>query len=98
VTTVRADELVHDDRVHASVYTDPAIVADEMERIVHLGWVFVGHPSEIPNAGAVQATHEMHGWVGRTHRLRVVGGELVRPAAKKVVLVNAAEPLPNSPS
>jgi hypothetical protein len=35
----------------------------------------------------------MHRWVGRTtHRLRVFGGEL-RLAAKKVVLVNAAEPL-----
>jgi len=37
----------------------------------------------------------MHWWVGRTtHRLRRVEGEL-RMAAKKVVLVNAAEPLPN---
>jgi 3-phenylpropionate/cinnamic acid dioxygenase small subunit len=44
---------------------------------------------------AVQAAHEMHWWVGRTtHRLRRVGGEL-RLCAKKVVLVNAAEPLPN---
>jgi len=44
---------------------------------------------------AVQAAHEMHWWVGRTtHRLRVVDGEL-RMCAKKVVLVNAAEPLPN---
>ena len=36
---------------------------------------------------SVQSKHEMHWWVGRTtHRLR---------PAKKVVLVNAAEPLPN---
>lgn len=44
---------------------------------------------------SVQATHEMHWWVGRTtHRLRVVDGAL-KMCAKKVVLVNAAEPLPN---
>jgi 3-phenylpropionate/cinnamic acid dioxygenase small subunit len=44
---------------------------------------------------SVQARHEMHWWVGRaTHRLRRVNGEL-RMALKKVVLVNAAEPLPN---
>ena len=44
---------------------------------------------------SVQARHEMHWWVGRTtHRLRRVEGGL-RMSAKKVVLVNAAEPLPN---
>jgi 3-phenylpropionate/cinnamic acid dioxygenase small subunit len=44
---------------------------------------------------SIQAKHEMHWWVGRTtHRLRRVGGEL-KMRAKKVVLVNAAEPLPN---
>jgi benzoate/toluate 1,2-dioxygenase subunit beta len=44
---------------------------------------------------SVQAKHELHWWVGRTtHRLRPVDGAL-RLAAKKVVLVNAAEPLPN---
>ena len=48
---VRYDELVRDDRIHASLYTDPQIFADEMERIFHRGWVFVGHASEIPNPG-----------------------------------------------
>jgi 3-phenylpropionate/cinnamic acid dioxygenase small subunit len=44
---------------------------------------------------SVQARHEMHWWAGRTtHRLRRVGDGL-RMSAKKVVLVNAAEPLPN---
>jgi 3-phenylpropionate/cinnamic acid dioxygenase small subunit len=44
---------------------------------------------------SVQATPEMHWWVGRTtHHLRRVGGAL-RMRAKKVVLVNAAEPLAN---
>jgi 3-phenylpropionate/cinnamic acid dioxygenase small subunit len=44
---------------------------------------------------AIQAKRELHWWVGRTtHRLRRVGGEL-KMCRKKVVLVNAAEPLPN---
>jgi phenylpropionate dioxygenase-like ring-hydroxylating dioxygenase large terminal subunit len=43
--------LVQDDRIHASLYTDPRIFADEMDRIFHGGWVFVGHDSEIPDAG-----------------------------------------------
>ena len=44
---------------------------------------------------AIQAKRELHWWVGRTtHRLRRVDGEL-RMCLKKVVLVNAAEPLPN---
>jgi 3-phenylpropionate/cinnamic acid dioxygenase small subunit len=44
---------------------------------------------------ALQAGHELHWWVGRaTHRLRRVDGAL-RMCGKKVVLVNAAEPLPN---
>ena len=38
---------------------------------------------------------EMHWWVGRTtHRPRRVAGEL-RMSSKTVVLINAAEPLPN---
>ena len=44
---------------------------------------------------SVQAKHEMHWWVGRTtHRLRRVDGVL-KMSQKKVVLVKAAEPLPN---
>jgi benzoate/toluate 1,2-dioxygenase subunit beta len=44
---------------------------------------------------AVQAGRELHWWAGRTtHRLRRVDGEL-RMSRKTVVLVNAAEPLPN---
>ena len=44
---------------------------------------------------AIQAKRELHWWVGRTtHRLRRVDGQL-KMCRKKVVLVNAAEPLPN---
>lgn len=44
---------------------------------------------------AVQAGRELHWWAGRaTHHLRRVDGQL-RMSRKTVVLVNAAEPLPN---
>ena len=44
---------------------------------------------------SIQAKAEMHWWVGRaTHHLRRVEGAL-QMSLKKVVLINAAEPLPN---
>ncbi len=43
--------LVLADRIHGDIYTDPAIFDEEIERIFHQGWVFVGHASEIPLAG-----------------------------------------------
>ena len=49
--------LVQDDRIHASLYTDPRVFADEMERIFHRGWVFVGHDSEIPRPGDYVTRH-----------------------------------------
>ena len=49
--------LVQDDRIHASLYTDPRIFEDEMERIFHRGWVFVGHDSEIPAPGDYVTRH-----------------------------------------
>jgi phenylpropionate dioxygenase-like ring-hydroxylating dioxygenase large terminal subunit len=45
------DSLVKEDRVHVSLYTNPAIFADEMDKIFHRGWVYVGHRGEIPNSG-----------------------------------------------
>jgi phenylpropionate dioxygenase-like ring-hydroxylating dioxygenase large terminal subunit len=43
--------LVQGDRIHVSLYTDPRIFVEEMDRIFHAGWVFVGHDSEIPRPG-----------------------------------------------
>ena len=49
--------LVQDDRIHASLYTDLRIFADEMERIFQRGWVFVGHASEISRPGDYVTRH-----------------------------------------
>jgi fatty-acyl-CoA synthase len=40
--------LIERDRVHGSLYTDPAIYAAELERIWYRTWVYVGHESEVP--------------------------------------------------
>ena len=48
---LRMGDLVRRDRVHGSVYRDPAIFERELERIWYRTWVYVGHESEVPNAG-----------------------------------------------
>jgi phenylpropionate dioxygenase-like ring-hydroxylating dioxygenase large terminal subunit len=55
-TTIDYDALVKDDRVHGSVYTDPAIFEEELDKIFSHGWVYVGHASEIPNRGDFRVT------------------------------------------
>jgi phenylpropionate dioxygenase-like ring-hydroxylating dioxygenase large terminal subunit len=44
-------EVVRDDRVHGSLYSDQDVFADELDRIFRRGWVFVGHESEVPQPG-----------------------------------------------
>ena len=43
----RYDQLIHRDKVHGSLYTDPAIFTEELHRIWYRTWVFVGHESEV---------------------------------------------------
>src|ERR1700722_15279874 len=43
--------LVGDAQVHRDVYTNPEIFALEMERLFANTWVYVGHESQVPNAG-----------------------------------------------
>jgi fatty-acyl-CoA synthase len=40
--------LIGDDRVHGSLYTDPAVYAAELERLWYRTWIYVGHVSEVP--------------------------------------------------
>jgi len=43
--------LVRESEVHRDVYTCPEIFALEMERLFVNTWVYVGHESQVPNAG-----------------------------------------------
>jgi fatty-acyl-CoA synthase len=45
------DELIKSDRIHGRLYYDPAVYHDEMEKIWHRGWVYVGHESEVRAPG-----------------------------------------------
>ncbi|MET0634204.1 MAG: Rieske 2Fe-2S domain-containing protein [Xanthobacteraceae bacterium] len=44
-------KLIEPGRVHRRVYTDPDIFELEMERIFGRAWLFVGHASQVPQAG-----------------------------------------------
>ena len=44
--------LIQEDRIHRSVYTSDRIFKREMHNIFGNAWVFVGHESEIPEAGS----------------------------------------------
>ncbi len=52
--------LVQADRVHRSVYTDPAVFDEEMARIFGFVWLYVGHESQVPRAGDYVTA-----WMGR---------------------------------
>jgi phenylpropionate dioxygenase-like ring-hydroxylating dioxygenase large terminal subunit len=45
----RWNELVDEDRVHRTVYTDPKIFEEEMTKIFGALWIYLGHESEIPD-------------------------------------------------
>src|SRR5258706_8393486 len=47
----RVIKLVEPDRVHRSVYSDPAIFDLEMERIFERVWIYCGHESQVKKPG-----------------------------------------------
>jgi phenylpropionate dioxygenase-like ring-hydroxylating dioxygenase large terminal subunit len=44
--------LVRQDKVHASMYTNPQIFDQEMNKIFNNTWVYLGHESELPESGS----------------------------------------------
>jgi benzoate/toluate 1,2-dioxygenase subunit alpha len=50
-STAAIRALVRDDAVHRDVYLSPALFDLEMERLWRSAWTYVGHDSQVPNAG-----------------------------------------------
>jgi fatty-acyl-CoA synthase len=48
---IKVCELIKADRIHGRLYRDPALFQREMDEIFHKVWVYLGHESEIPQAG-----------------------------------------------
>ena len=48
---LKLEELVQDYRVHRRIYTEQEIFELEMERIFEHNWVFIGHETEVAEAG-----------------------------------------------
>ena len=62
--------LVEPDRVHKSVYTDPAIFDAEMEKIWERIWVYCGHESQVRHPGDYHAVQ-----IGRQPMVMVRQGD-----------------------
>ncbi len=59
-SSIAYPELVQSDKVHTSLYTDPAIFEDEMDKVFYSNWIWVGHVSEVPEPGSFKSA-----WIGR---------------------------------
>ena len=51
IDTQWLDSLVREDRVHRSVYSDPAIFELEMRRVFGRAWLILGHESQVSSPG-----------------------------------------------
>ena len=51
------DQLVQTGRVHRCVYQDPEIFKLELEKIFSATWIYVGHESQVSQAGAYFCTN-----------------------------------------
>jgi phenylpropionate dioxygenase-like ring-hydroxylating dioxygenase large terminal subunit len=54
------DYLVQEERVHSSIYTDPDIFQEEMDKIFHRWWLYLAHESEVREPGDYRLV-----WMGR---------------------------------
>jgi phenylpropionate dioxygenase-like ring-hydroxylating dioxygenase large terminal subunit len=50
-STLDVSGLVQDGRVHSAVFTDRDIYEQELDRIFHGSWLYIGHTSEVPKKG-----------------------------------------------
>jgi phenylpropionate dioxygenase-like ring-hydroxylating dioxygenase large terminal subunit len=58
--TSSLDHLVQPTKIHRSLYTDPVLFEEEMARIWGQAWIYIGHESQVPNAGDYFTTNINH--------------------------------------
>lgn len=51
------NDLVQDDRIHKSLYSDPEIFEQELDKVFNSTWIWVGHESEVSEAGAYKTAY-----------------------------------------
>jgi benzoate/toluate 1,2-dioxygenase subunit alpha len=56
-STAAIRALVRDDAVHRDVYIDPGLFDLEMDRLWRSAWTYIGHDSQVPNAGDFYAVN-----------------------------------------
>lgn len=52
-----AADLVEDGRVHKSLYSNPQIFEEELDKVFNNTWVYVGHESEVPDTGSFKTAY-----------------------------------------
>ena len=50
--SLKAADMVEEGRVHKALYSDPEIFEEELDKVFLNTWVFIGHESEVPEAGS----------------------------------------------
>ena len=50
-SVIDGNALIQKDRVHGSIYTSQEIFEEEVDKIFHRTWMYVGHESEVPKPG-----------------------------------------------
>jgi len=54
---VSAADLVEEGRVHKSLYSNPEIFEEELDKVFNNTWVYVGHESEVPDSGSFKTSY-----------------------------------------
>ncbi|BFM49849.1 aromatic ring-hydroxylating dioxygenase subunit alpha [Marinomonas sp. THO17] len=55
--SLKAADMVEEGRVHKDLYSDPAIYEEELDKVFNNTWVYVGHESEVPDAGSFKTSY-----------------------------------------
>jgi Phenylpropionate dioxygenase and related ring-hydroxylating dioxygenases, large terminal subunit len=55
--SLKAADMVEEGRVHKDLYSDPAIYEEELDKVFNSTWVYIGHESEVPEAGSFKTSY-----------------------------------------